>query len=80
MRSSLLALTAALALALPAAAHADDLPVTPAGKEALDILKEIVAIPSVMGRGNVPKVAAALKARLVAGGFAPAGGRDLHVR
>ncbi|WEK47519.1 MAG: M20/M25/M40 family metallo-hydrolase [Candidatus Andeanibacterium colombiense] len=72
MRLPLLALTTALALTLPQAASAQqDMPTTQPGKEALDILKQIVAIPSVMGRGNVPKVAEALRARLIAGGFAP---------
>ena len=71
MRLPGLALSAALAFALPQAAIAQDMPTTPAGKEALDILKQIVAVPSVIGRGNVPKVAEIIKARLVAGGFAP---------
>ncbi len=71
MRLPCFALSTALALALPQAASAQDMPTTRGGMEALEILKEIVAIPSVMGRGNVPKVAEALKARLVAGGFAP---------
>ena len=71
MRLPLLALAAATALTLPQAAFAQqDMPVTQPGKEALDILKQIVAIPSVMGHGNVPKVAEVLRQRLIAGGFA----------
>ena len=58
---------AALALATPAAT---DLPTTPAGKQALDILQHAVAFPTVKGRGQVPAYAAYLTKRLVAGGFA----------
>ena len=58
---------AALALATPAAT---DLPTTPAGKQALDILEHAVAFPTVKGRGQVPAYADYLKQRLVAGGFA----------
>ncbi|MCB5424037.1 M20/M25/M40 family metallo-hydrolase [Altererythrobacter sp. CC-YST694] len=61
----------ALALTLPAAAQAQSVPATPAGKEALEILKEAVDVPTVAGRGNVPKLAEKLTARLVAGGFDP---------
>ena len=35
-----------------------------------DMLKELVEIPSVVNRGQVPKVAEAIAARLRAGGFA----------
>lgn len=53
---------------VPAIAAGD--PVTPPGREALDILKEAVAIPTVAGRGQVPVLAEKLRARLIAGGFA----------
>ncbi|MBR0552885.1 M20/M25/M40 family metallo-hydrolase [Stakelama marina] len=70
--SKLLAIAAALAL--PGAAHAQqtgpDMPRTKAGQEALDILKHAVSVPTVKGRGNVPKLAAYLKQRLIDGGFA----------
>lgn len=62
----------ALLLAAAPAFAADGAPVTPAGKEALDILKEAIETPTVAGRGQVPKLAASLKARLVAAGFADA--------
>ncbi len=70
MRALPLAVSA-LALALPAAAHAQALPTTPAGLEALEILKEAIEVPTVAGRGNVPKLAEKLTARLVAAGFDP---------
>jgi len=59
--------TAVLAADAPAAGAS---PATPAGKEALAIIKEAIAVPTVAGRGKVPELAAKLKARLVAGGFA----------
>lgn len=68
MRFALLLASAALALSAPAAAQ--DAPTTPAGREALDILKEAVAIPTVEGRGQVPVLAEKFKARLLAAGFA----------
>ena len=71
MRLALLTLSTALALTLPQAASAQDMPWTPAGLEALEILKEAVEVPTVMGRGNVPKLAKLLGDRLVAGGFDP---------
>ncbi len=74
MRSLPLALSAfalCLPLAAPAQSQAQDLPATPAGKEALAILKQAVEVPTVAGRGNVPRLAALLTQRLVAGGFDP---------
>lgn len=58
---------AALAAATPAPAA---LPATPAGKQALDLLKHAIAFPTVKGRGQVPAYAAYLKQQFVAGGFA----------
>lgn len=66
--ATLLAPVLIASLAVPALAK--DEPQTRAGKEALDILKEAVEVPTVAGRGNVPKLAEKLKARFVAGGFA----------
>ncbi|WP_374411452.1 M20/M25/M40 family metallo-hydrolase [Novosphingobium colocasiae] len=60
----------ALMLLSPLPAYAADEPTTPAGREALDILKEAVAVPTVIGRGQVPVLAEKLRARLIAGGFA----------
>jgi len=57
-----------LALALPAAAQ--DAPVTPAGKQALELHTRGIAFPTVEGRGQVPAYAAYLKAQLVSAGFA----------
>ncbi|WP_229814215.1 M20/M25/M40 family metallo-hydrolase [Novosphingobium colocasiae] len=54
----------------PLPAYAADEPTTPAGREALDILKEAVAVPTVIGRGQVPVLAEKLRARLITGGFA----------
>ena len=69
MRLAYLLASATLALtALPAAAQ--DMPKTPGGREALDILKEAVATPTVEGRGQVPVLAEKFKARLLAAGFA----------
>jgi len=45
------------------------MPQTRAGRQALEILKEAIAVPTVEGRGQVPVLAEKLKARLVAGGF-----------
>ncbi|MFD2578070.1 hypothetical protein ACFSTD_04380 [Novosphingobium colocasiae] len=56
-------------VALPLPAYAADEPTTPAGREALDILKEAVAVPTVIGRGQVPVLAEKLRARLITGGF-----------
>jgi acetylornithine deacetylase/succinyl-diaminopimelate desuccinylase-like protein len=47
-------------------------PSTPAGREALDILREAIAVPTVEGRGQVPVLAEKMRARLIAAGF-PAG-------
>lgn len=75
MRPLLPRLTATLALALafaaPLAAQEGG-PTTEAGREALTILREAIEVPTVAGRGQVPALAAALTARLVAAGFAPA--------
>ncbi|MHA6318083.1 M20/M25/M40 family metallo-hydrolase [Altererythrobacter sp. CAU 1778] len=49
---------------------AQDMPETEAGKEALAILTEAIAVPTVQGRAMVPELAEKLTARLVAGGFA----------
>ncbi|MED5546317.1 MAG: M20/M25/M40 family metallo-hydrolase [Pseudomonadota bacterium] len=57
-----------LALATPPAMA--QAPETPAGREALTVLQEAVAIPTVQGRGQVPVLAAKLKARLLDAGFA----------
>ena len=70
-RSALLASFLA-ATALPAIAAAQDLPATPAGQEALAVLREAIDVPTVKGRGQVPELAAKLKQRLVAAGFAEA--------
>ncbi|MBT0669912.1 M20/M25/M40 family metallo-hydrolase [Novosphingobium profundi] len=60
------------AAALPALAQIPaQTPVTPAGKEALAVLEEAVAVPTVEGRGQVPVLADKLKARLLAAGFKP---------
>lgn len=58
------------ATAITAQAQAQDLPATPAGKEALSILTEAVAVPTVEGRGQVPVLAEKFKARLLVAGFA----------
>jgi acetylornithine deacetylase/succinyl-diaminopimelate desuccinylase-like protein len=47
------------------------MPATPGGREALDILKEAIAIPTVAGRGQVPALAGKFSGRLMAAGFAP---------
>lgn len=71
MRPSLFAVPLVLnVLAAPAMAADTSGPVTPGGKEALAILKEAIEVPTVAGRGQVPTLAAKLKARLVAAGFA----------
>ena len=76
MLISLLAVSLILsALAAPATAGETSGPVTPGGKEALVILKEAIEVPTVAGRGQVPALAARLKARLVAAGFAESGVR-----
>lgn len=67
MRSSLLLFASALTLSFPVAAQAQT---TQGGKEALDILSEAIAVPTVKDRGQVPVLADKLTARLVAGGFA----------
>ncbi|HKT86171.1 MAG TPA: M20/M25/M40 family metallo-hydrolase [Novosphingobium sp.] len=70
MRASLLTIPVALSVvAAPAAAAEASGPVTPGGKEALAILEEAIEVPTVAGRGQVPVLAAKLKARLVAAGF-----------
>lgn len=70
MRLAFLLASAALALAaIPAAAQ--DMPTTPGGLEALDILKEAIAVPTVAGRGRVPALAGKFSGRLMAAGFAP---------
>ncbi|MDE8652963.1 M20/M25/M40 family metallo-hydrolase [Novosphingobium album (ex Liu et al. 2023)] len=70
MRSALLAVPALLAAALPASAQTGASgPATPAGQEALAILREAIEVPTVAGRGQVPVLAQKLKARLVAAGF-----------
>jgi len=65
------ALAACAALAFPAAlsAQAQDMPTSPAGQEALEILREAIAIPTVQGRGQVPVLAEKLTSRLVEAGF-----------
>jgi acetylornithine deacetylase/succinyl-diaminopimelate desuccinylase-like protein len=68
--SALLACAALGAIALRAAAQ--DAPTTPGGREAMAILKEAVAIPTVEGRGQVPVLADKIRTRLIAAGFAPA--------
>lgn len=65
-------LASALIASLATPALARDEPQTPGGKEALDILKEAIEVPTVAGRGNVPKLAEKLKARFLAGGFTEA--------
>lgn len=67
MRSSLPFFASAIALALPAAALGQT---TQGGKEALEILSEAIAVPTVKDRGQVPVLADKLTARLLAGGFA----------
>lgn len=57
---------------VPAAATAQDMPTTPAGKEALALLTKGIAFQTVAGRGQVPAYAAYLKQQLVAAGFAEA--------
>ncbi len=58
------------ALLASVAAHAQSgEPTTPAGKEALEILKEAIEVPTVAGRGQVPVLAEKLKARMIAAGF-----------
>lgn len=68
-----LALSASVVLAfsLPSIASAQDVPGTPGGQEALQILREAIDIPTVAGRGKVPELAAKLSQRLIAGGFKP---------
>ena len=68
----LTSLLAAALIATPAALAAQsDLPTTPAGHEALAILKEAIAVPTVKGRGQVPLLAEKLSERLIDAGFAP---------
>ena len=47
-----------------------DTPTSPAGQEALEILREAIAVPTVEGRGQVPVLAEKLTGRLVKAGFA----------
>ena len=63
---------AAAALGLGAAAplHAQDVPASAAGQEALAILREAIEVPTVEGRGQVPVLAEKLTQRLVEAGFA----------
>lgn len=49
---------------------------SPEGREALEIYRSIVEIPTVKGRGQVPTLAKSLSARLKKAGFAP---RDLEI-
>jgi acetylornithine deacetylase/succinyl-diaminopimelate desuccinylase-like protein len=58
------------ALALPAAAAAQDAPVTPDGIRALDLLVRGIGFKTFKGAGQVPAYAAYLRERLVEGGFA----------
>jgi carboxypeptidase PM20D1 len=68
-RAAALSLASALLALTAAPVHAAGEPQTRGGKEALDILKEAIEVPTVAGRGNVPKLAEKLKARFLAGGF-----------
>jgi len=68
MRIALLA-SVTLAFSFPTIASAQDVPATPGGQEALEILREAIDVPTVAGRGKVPELAAKLTQRLVAGGF-----------
>lgn len=71
MRASLLTMPLVFSvLAAPAMAAQASGPVSAGGKEALAILKEAIEVPTVAGRGQVPVLAAKLKARLLAAGFA----------
>jgi len=62
------ALAALLAPASPALAQ--DAPRTPGGQEALAMLREAIAVPTVKGAGKVPELAGKFAARLEAAGFA----------
>ncbi|WP_347301970.1 M20/M25/M40 family metallo-hydrolase [Croceibacterium sp. TMG7-5b_MA50] len=68
MRLTLLAAPALLCAAVTA--QAQDVPATTAGQEALAILTEAIEVPTVAGRGEVPRLAALLTDRLVQSGFA----------
>lgn len=68
MRRLLAALVAAALI--PAAALAQDAPVTDGGKEALALLSKGIGFRTVAGQGQVPAYAAYLKQQLVAAGFA----------
>ena len=71
MRPSLLFATLVLSAAPVAlAAQSADMPDTPAGRMALEILQEAIAVPTVEGRGQVPVLAEKLTQRLIAAGFA----------
>lgn len=69
LRLATLLLAGAVLSPLPAMAAETGAPTTAGGREALDILKEAVAIPTVAGRGQVPVLAEKIKARLLAAGF-----------
>jgi acetylornithine deacetylase/succinyl-diaminopimelate desuccinylase-like protein len=71
MRPSFPLACAALSL-IAAPAIAQDAPTTASGREAMAILKEAVATPTVEGRGQVPVLADRIRTRLIAAGFAPA--------
>ncbi|MCJ2184577.1 M20/M25/M40 family metallo-hydrolase [Novosphingobium sp. 1949] len=72
MPSLTVLLAAPLALGpLSPALAADETPATPGGQEALAVLTEAVAVPTVEGRGQVPVLADKLARRLIAAGFAP---------
>ena len=65
----LLAALPAAANAAPAQATPAEEPATPAGREALAILEEAVATPTVAGRGQVPVLAGKIRERLLSAGF-----------
>jgi acetylornithine deacetylase/succinyl-diaminopimelate desuccinylase-like protein len=69
MRIASLLASAALSLTVVPLAQAQS---SPGGREALDILKEAIEVPTVEGRGQVPVLADKFKARLLAAGFAAA--------
>jgi acetylornithine deacetylase/succinyl-diaminopimelate desuccinylase-like protein len=72
LKKQLLALCA-LSLSVPGAAAERN---SPEGREALEIYREIVEIPTVKGRGEVPRMARLLAARFKKAGFSA---RDVEI-
>lgn len=69
MRQSFTLLATLACATASVAVHAQDMPATPGGKEALEILTRAIEIPTVAGRGRVPELAASLETRYREAGF-----------